>query len=118
MYDAIDDNKTRPLHHKWDGTVLPVDDAWWDTHKPPNGWRCRCGCVQLSRRQLEAMGKSVPDKAPPSPTREYTNPRTGEISRVPVGIDPGFAYNPGKDRVAHLRQVYDQKVREFRGDGD
>jgi hypothetical protein len=56
---------------------------------------------------LEAPGRSDgqggPDKAPPSPTREYTNPRTGEISRVPVGIDPGFAYNPGKSRLEHLQ---------------
>ena len=117
MYDAIDDNRTRPQHRAWDGTVLPVDDPWWDTHKPPNGWRCRCGTIQLSKSQLEAMGKSVPDKAPPSPTREYTNPRSGEITRVPVGIDPGFAYNPGRGRLEHLRQVYDQKVIEFRDGG-
>ena len=114
MYDAIDDSRTRPLHHAWDNTVLPVDDPWWDTHKPPNGWRCRCGTIQLSQRQAEAMGKAQPDKAPPSPMREYTNPRTGEITRVPVGIDPGFAYNPGKDRLEHLRQLYDSKLRDFR----
>lgn len=114
MYDAIDDNKTRPLHHAWDNTVLPVGDPWWSTHMPPNGWNCRCGVIQLSQRQAEAMGKAQPDKAPSSPTREYTNPRTGEISRVPVGIDPGFAYNPGESRLEHLQQAYDQKLRDFR----
>jgi SPP1 gp7 family putative phage head morphogenesis protein len=114
MYDAIDDNRTRPEHHKWDGTILPISDGWWKTHSPPNGWFCRCGKIQLSADQVRAMGLSVADKAPPSPTRSYTNPRTGEISQVPVGIDPGFAYNPGESRLAHLKQAYDQKVREFR----
>jgi len=26
----------------------------------------------------------------------YTNERTGEVTTVPMGIDPGFAYNPGE----------------------
>jgi SPP1 gp7 family putative phage head morphogenesis protein len=116
MYDAIIDSKTRPQHRAWDGTVLPADDPWWDTHTPPNGFNCRCSKIQLSKAQAIAMGKAVADKAPPSPTREYTNPRTGEISRVPVGVDPGFAYNPGKDRLEHLRKMYDDRLTGFRND--
>lgn len=117
MYDAVDDGRTRPQHRAWDGTVLPVDDPWWKTHRPPNGWNCRCGVIQLSADQVKAMGLAVADKAPVSPTREYTNPRTGEISRVPLGIDPGWAYNPGESRVEHLRRSLDEKRRSFL-DGD
>ncbi|NTV80668.1 MAG: hypothetical protein HGA24_04505, partial [Candidatus Aminicenantes bacterium] len=40
--NAILDGVTRPLHRAWNGTILPVDHAWWKTHFPPNGWRCRC----------------------------------------------------------------------------
>lgn len=114
MYDAIDDGRTRPQHRAWDGTVLPVDDLWWNTHRPPNGWGCRCGTIQLSEAQVKAMGKAVASKAPPSPTREYTNPRTGEVSRVPVGIDPGFGYNPGASRLDALRKTYEEKLGAFR----
>ena len=114
MYDALDDGRTRPQHKAWDGIVLPLDHPWWATHTPPNDWGCRCGKIQLSKRQVEAMGKSVSDEAPPSPTREYTNPRTGEISRVPVGIGPGWAYNPGESRLQHLQEQLDEKRREFR----
>lgn len=117
MYDAIDDGRTRPQHRAWDGIVLPIDDPWWNTHRPPNGWNCRCSVIQLSADQVRAMGKTVAEKAPASPTREYTNPRTGEVSRVPVGIDPGWAYNPGASRLEHLRQSYEEKLRGFR-DGD
>lgn len=33
--------------------------------------------------------------APEMLTRSFTNRRTGEITQVPVGIDPGFSFNPG-----------------------
>lgn len=35
-------------------------------------------------------------KAPDNGEYEWTNPHTGEIIKVPNGIDPGWAYNPGK----------------------
>lgn len=28
----------REEHAAWEGTILPADDPWWDTHFPPNGW--------------------------------------------------------------------------------
>ena len=94
MYTAIRDSATRPLHRQWHGTVLPVDHPWWQTHYPPNGWRCRCSVIQLSAHDLEALGYQVsPD--PVDDLVMYTNDRTGETQMIPRGIDPGFAYNPG-----------------------
>ena len=113
MYDAVDDEVTRDEHRAWDGTVLPVDDAWWSTHTPPNGWNCRCGVVQLSATQAAGLGYQPTDTAPRSPTRDYTNPRTGAVSQVPVGIDPGFAYNPGDSRTNLLKQQLADKQRAF-----
>lgn len=93
----------RRLHLEWDGLILPADDPWWNTHMPQNGWGCHCAVDSLSRleasRELETQGKDGPDQAPPIKWEERvvgkngTNPRT---VRVPEGIDPGFAYNPGK----------------------
>jgi len=94
-YTAILDGVTRPLHRKWNGTILPVTHAWWRTHYPPNGWHCRCSTIQLSAHDLTAMGWEVS----PDPSDEeitYTNERRDEVTTVPVGIDPGFAYNPGE----------------------
>lgn len=112
MYDAIDDGRTRPEHKAWDGTVLRWDDPWWDTHRPPNGWNCRCGTIQLSARDVERLGKK-PATQPPkfsNDTREYVNPRTGEVIDVPRGVDPGWAYNPGKERVAQMRATERDKL--------
>lgn len=85
----------RPQHLAWDGLVLPADDPWWATHYPPNGWGCSCFVESVGPRDLARMGKSGPDAAPKSDTYNWTNPRTGQTLAVPVGIDPGWAYNPG-----------------------
>jgi len=83
-------------HLAWDGLVLRADDPFWDSHYPPNGWRCGCRVAPVSERSLSRQGKSGPDPAPAIETREWSNPKTGEVHQVPKGIDPGFDYNPGK----------------------
>ena len=86
----------RPDHKDWDGMILPADDPWWDQHYPPNGWGCGCRVRVLSERGLKRRGKTSPDAAPKVKTKPYLDPETGEVRDVPVGIDPGFEYNPGK----------------------
>ena len=96
-YVAVQDARTRPEHMAWHGTVLPWDDPFWQSRYPPNGWRCRCTVEQLSDDDLEEFGFS-PSGGPPSgsgKTYSWTNKRTGETVRVPVGIDPGFGHNVG-----------------------
>jgi len=112
MYSAVLDARTRPQHRAWNGTVLRADDPWWKTHTPPNGWNCRCTVIQLNDRDLERLGKRAPDEAPPSPTRDWTNPRSGEIVQVPVGVDPGFGYAPGASARAGRVAEADALARE------
>lgn len=95
-YVAIDDGNARDDHLKWHNTVLPWDHPFWKTHAPPNGWGCRCKLQQLSQRDLDRYGYSVSEKAPPIKLVTYENRRTGEVTRVPEGIDPSFDYNPGE----------------------
>ena len=85
----------RLQHLAWNGLVLRADDPFWSSHYPPNGWRCGCRVAPVSGRGLARMGKTAPDPSPPIETRPWRNPRTGEVHQVPVGIDPGFDYNPG-----------------------
>lgn len=103
-YSAVMDDRTRPAHRRWHGTILRWDDAWWDTHFPPCGWNCRCTVIQLSQRDLARRGWQV-SKAPPKdlrPARPFQPAGAAEPVLVPDGIDPGWAYNPGK---ASLRGV-------------
>lgn len=92
----------RPLHVSWDGLVLDADDPWWQTHYPPNGWGCKCKVFALSDRDLERFGKSGPDPAPDNGTQEFVDKVTGEVHRVPTGIDPGWDYAPGRSVVEQL----------------
>ncbi|BBL73664.1 phage minor head protein [Methylomagnum ishizawai] len=113
LYRTMRDTRVRPLHAAWDGTALPRSDAWWDTHYPPNGWRCRCIAYPISEADVQTLKDSgrveIKTTAPPTRTVEWTNPRTGEVRQVPLGIDPGFDYNPGKAAQAHLDGLLREK---------
>lgn len=101
----------RPEHVEWAGTALSVDDPWWDTHFPPNGWGCKCWVRQVSERTLERLretgirgsdGTIIPirETAPAIRLVSYVNKRTGATHEAPEGIDPGWEYNVGKVRQA------------------
>lgn len=101
VYRTMRDERVRVSHRAWDGVALPADDEWWDTHYPPCGWRCRCTAFATDERGLDKLrraGVEIKTTAPPTEWVEFTNRRTGELSRVPHGVDPGFGYNPGKVR--------------------
>lgn len=109
-YTALLDNRTRPLHRRWHGIILPQGHPWWETHYPPNGWRCRCKAMSVSGEDLEAEGWTV-SEAPDEGETPWVNPRTGEMLMVPRGVDPGWAYNPGKvDQAAHAAELMMDKV--------
>lgn len=102
----------REQHVRWSGLLLPVDDPFWKTHFPPNGWGCKCWIRQVSQREYERL-KATGDyltEAPAQPLREWINKRTGEVEQVPDGIDPGWDTNPGAaGRLAQAEQRLQEK---------
>lgn len=109
-YIQIDRPSAREAHKPFDGVTLPVDHAFWRTHWAPNGWLCGCMVRQISKRVLERDGLAVTDEAKVaeiSKTRPHRNDRTGEVTDVPVGIDPGFAHNPGIARYNPEKGAFD-----------
>lgn len=57
-YQTVGDDHVRLAHQVLDGIIRPVNDSFWITHYPPNGWGCRCEAVQ----SLEGYGKVTPDQ--------------------------------------------------------
>ncbi|MDE2414855.1 MAG: minor capsid protein [Comamonadaceae bacterium] len=111
-YVTMHDDRVRDAHRRWHNVTLPLDDPWWDTHRPPNGWRCRCRIVGVTQREYDAgetldrpgaeddinapIVRTPLRKEPPQDaTIAWRNPVTGEVQRIPAGIDPGFDYNAG-----------------------
>lgn len=107
MYRTVGDGRVRKEHSRWDDTVLPVDDPFWNTHYPPNGWGCRCDVRTLSEDELERKGLTV-SQSPAITTEARQNARTGEYyGEVPEGIDTGWDYNVGKAWLAGDKAIGD-----------
>ncbi|MDG4475429.1 PBECR2 nuclease fold domain-containing protein [Thiovibrio frasassiensis] len=106
-YRHGDSQRPRPQHLAWHGLVLAHDDGFWSSHYPPNGWGCKCSVEALSGRDVERLGKSGPDKAPPI----VIDPKTG----APVGIDKGWDYNVGE--AAWGKKLSETSMNEYRAQG-
>lgn len=112
MYNHSDAVITpREQHLAWNKLVLRWDDPWWETHYTPNGWGCQCYVTALNYRDLQRMGKTEPDTAPPDETvRVYYK---GEWMDVPKGIDPGWNYAPGRSELAKSIQSSLEKTNKL-----
>lgn len=88
LYSAVNDSRTRPAHAAMDGTLLHRDDPWWQTHRPPNGYQCRCTAIAVSNAEAERRGapkapkpdEQTGDTPAPDPGWDYDvcgNPRAG-----------------------------------------
>lgn len=113
-YVCILDERTRPAHRARHNLVLPIDHPYWDHWAPPCGWNCRCTLQSLSQRdiyRLVSEGEELRFEPPQDTYRNFVNKRTGEIVRVPDGIDPGWAYNPGRAGYeARVNQAVAEKI--------
>ena len=142
MYDARDDDRTRPSHAALDGRVFRHNDRVWETHYPPNGWNCRCRVRPLTKSQVEKRGLTVSrgQRGLHQVTQKVgLDKRTGEEvttegteyrfrsggKRHTLLPDPGWSYNPGKTSPLYdspagdldLWKLADTKQKTFRDFG-
>ncbi|BAQ92537.1 Mu-like prophage protein gp29-like [uncultured Mediterranean phage uvMED] len=98
-YLTAKDERVRESHKPLDGIVKPVDDPFWDTYAPANGWNCRC--------QLEQVEED-----------EETTP-TDKIE-VPQDIPPYMMNNVGKTKQLfspeHPYFIVEDQYKELRAD--
>lgn len=93
IYKHSGSEHPRHDHLSWNNMVLPLDDPWWKTHTPINGFGCKCKKLTASKRTLERLGLEV-SQAPKIEHYDWVDKVTGEVHRVPKGVDPGFDYTP------------------------
>ena len=63
--------------------------------------------IPITKRKAAKLGG--PHQAPEIERRKWVNRETGKTELVPVGIDPGFDYNPGKDSGEKLAEIANEK---------
>ncbi len=89
-YITAGDGEVRESHAQMEGRIYPADDPIWDIWYPPNGFRCRCTVVSLTKSQAEREKEHISKGLPYN-----VDHSTGEILyQFP---DKGFSNNPAKD---------------------
>lgn len=99
IYVTVDDSRVRADHAIFHYHVAHIDDPFWLTHYPPNGWECRCYVRSASKADLERLGLKVGESKVIDPV-DIVDPETGEITKKMPGIDVGWDYNVGKAWLA------------------
>ena len=116
LYVRTTSGEPRKAHLAFVGLVLPVDDAFWRTHFPPNGWGCKCAVRQISVREAQRYLATPGYTDDPGKIvwQDFVNARTGAVERVPAGIDPGFGWNPGmaRDRQRKLAEMLGRRLHD------
>lgn len=76
-YVTMRDDRVRPTHASWEGTVLKKGNRFWKTHFVPCGWNCRCQIVTIYKTP-----GYTPHEVPP-----------GKINGQVAQADEGFRDN-------------------------
>lgn len=77
-YKTQEDDRVRHSHELLNGTVKKVDDPFWDTYYPPNGWGCRCYVLQHADA-TEKDPQGYPDEKQMPPAFRINPGKTGTI---------------------------------------
>ncbi|QFG53649.1 phage minor head protein [Chryseobacterium sp.] len=90
QYRTANDDRVRADHAALQDITLPVEDPFWLTYYPPNGWRCRCVAVEVLKTKYEV---SDSDKANAAGDRATT--KIGPDGKNKSEI---FRFNPGAEQ--------------------
>ena len=82
QYRTAADSHVREEHAILHNTTLPIDDPFWNSFLPPNGWNCRCTAVQVRKSKY-------PMSDPELAMRRGLNCTNGAKRQI-------FRFNPGK----------------------
>lgn len=62
-YRTAGDSRVRSEHQALDGVTKAIDDSFWNTYYPPNGWGCRCD-VDASDNKVSQKQIALPKLNP------------------------------------------------------
>ena len=91
QYRTAGDEKVRESHAVLANITLPLDDVFWKQYFPPNGWRCRCTVVEVSKSNYEES-----NSADAINKGSYATTQIAADGKNRLEI---FRFNPGMDKV-------------------
>ena len=92
-YSSLNDGRTRPSHLAFNNIIRHIDDSFWYTYYPPNGFKCRCGVDALTEAQAKKQGITIDEDLPD------------------IQPDNGWAVSPAS-YGKHLNVVVQEKLTE------
>lgn len=90
QYVTVGDDRVRPEHAELDGLVLPMDDPFWRTGTPPNGWGCRCTVMQVPLEENPLTPQEQSDRS---------RAASAALNDMTEGKNSIFRFNPYYDQA-------------------
>ena len=114
-YVAITDDRVRPEHEAFDGTVLPKEDPFWKANWPPNGWNCRCTTIPLFEPERKKAPSKLPDGSVAKPDKGFVGNAGVAIVKPKAFLTPAQeAFNEGVRKEKAARRQKDLEKRGIR----
>ncbi len=91
-YHTQRDDRVRPEHALLEGITKNINDPFWDSYTPPNGWNCRCFLTS-------------------SKNKAATHNRDIDLTGIAKEIPKEFKFNPAKTGLlfSNAHPYYDVK---------
>ena len=99
QYQTALDEAVRHEHAAWDGIKRPVDDPFWDTRMPLNGWGCRCRVIKLREGKTTNLNTHLKDYNKNNPDAKVKSLKNSSDQ---------FNVNPGK-----VDYIFDEKKHPY-----
>lgn len=114
----------REAHQRLNNLVFRYDDPFWATHKPSNGWGCKCDVEALDKRMVERIYKRPVDEVVKKSSPDDFATKTVRIQNKDITVvgykaggtivypDAGWDYSPG-DYAWRSKQMLAAKIQEL-----
>lgn len=111
-YLTVGDANVRDSHRELDGTILPANHPFWDTHFPPWEFGCRCRVRGVLPEEVQDIEAEDADK-PPEAQRVVKGQRLKKLERDGV-LDKGPGRQVNVTAATPLeRDKYRTRVQDF-----
>lgn len=92
-YVTMADERVREEHQGLHGIILPVDDPFWNSYYPPNGYRCRCSTRKRTEREYNRKAAHYTLSGDSLLDSEAAQKKAGKVVAKP------FRHNVGTSEV-------------------